>query len=162
MIFYILHVIISKSNSQRKFPFKKQESYNLIYIKLNVGNPKQEITVYLSLDKHIFYISWIKVKGTFNEKSSNTFKLKSNESKCLGEGIENGIKTEDIIYFNEKIIVKNFPFILKNEALIESNYSLNVIGLKYKLYYSYLKEENFLHYLKKEKIISSSVFTINI
>ena len=173
MIFYILYVIISKSNSQIKFPFKKQElrisefysfynylTYNLIYIKLNVGNPKQEITVYLSLDKHVFYISGIKGKGTFNEKSSNTFKLKSNESKYLGEGIENGIKAEDTIYLNDKIIVKNFPFILANEVSIESNYTLNVIGLKYKLYYSYLKEENFLHYLIKEKIISSSVFTI--
>ena len=63
MIFYILYIIISKSNSQIKFPFKKQElrisefysfynylTYNLIYIKLNVGNPKQEITFYLNLD----------------------------------------------------------------------------------------------------------------
>ena len=140
--------------------FYKFLTYNLIYIKLNIGNPKQEINVYLNMDKHPFFVSSIKGNGIYNEKKSNTFKLKSNETKFIGEGLSNGTKAEEIFYLNNNIILKDFPFVLAFNITDDCKYSLNIIGLKIKPYYSFIKEENFLYQLKKQKIISSYIYTI--
>ena len=169
----LLFVMFSITFCQIKLSFKKEKleisktdsfynylANNLLYIKLNIGIPKQEIKVYLSMDKHPFFISSIKGNGIYNEKKSNTFKIKSNETKFIGEGLSNGTKAEETVYLNNEIILKDFPFVLAFQVQDDCKYSLNVIGLKIKPYYSFIKEENFLYQLKKQKIISSYIYTI--
>ena len=169
----LLFVMFSITFCQIKLSFKKEKleisktdsfynylANNLLYIKLNIGIPKQEIKVYLSMDKHPFFISSIKGNGIYNEKKSNTFKIKSNETQFIGEGLSNGTKAEETFYLNNEIILKDFPFVLAFQVQDDCKYSLNVIGLKIKPYYSFIKEENFLYQLKKHKIISSYIYTI--
>ena len=147
----LLFVTFSITFCQIKLSFKKEKleisktdsfynylANNLLYIKLNIGIPKQEIKVYLSMDKHPFFISSIKGNGIYNEKKSNTFKLKSNETKFIGEGLSNGTKAEEIFYLNNNIILKDFPFVLAFNITDDCKYSLNILGLTIKPYYTFI------------------------
>lgn len=141
---------------------------NFVRVNISIGDPKQEISLNLTFNSYITYLSGSDVKGgfkKFNEKISKSYnKIENKISQFYLEHFVKGIKSTENFYllFNGKDekVINNFNFILANE--LNNLEEMGQLGLCYGNIYSGNKLENynFISQLHKKKLIDSYSFTI--
>ena len=113
----------------------KELSNNLIRVNISVGEPKQKISLNLTFESYITYISGTSVKGNFkrfNENYSNSYKKMENKiSEFYSEHFKKGVRSSDkfhLIFYNygEKTI-NNFNFVLAKE--LDNREEMGQLGL---------------------------------
>ncbi len=143
-------------------------SNNLIRVNISVGEPKQEISLNLTFESYITFLSGTSVKGNFkkfNENYSNSYKKIENKiSEFYSEHFIKGVRSSDnfhLIFYNfgEKTI-NNFNFVLANE--LDNREEMGQLGLCYGdiILGNKLSDFNFISQLYKKQLISSYAFTI--
>ena len=133
---------------------------NFVRVNISIGDPKQEISLNLTFNSYITYLSGSDVKGgfkKFNEKISKSYnKIENKISQFYLEHFVKGIKSTENFYllFNGKDekVINNFNFILANE--LNNLEEMGQLGLCYGNIYSGNKLENynFISQLHKKKI----------
>ena len=147
--------------------FIKEIDKNKIYTKIQIGKPKKEVLMYLSMEDSYFAI--IKdycskeVISTYNPYSSKTFSIDIEKSIYISDLLNPKIGNDTIIFsndtkFKEKLIT-TFDFLIANKTTNNIDDYIpdafcGKIGLlkKYMYHNSY---PAFIDYLKKSKLIQS-------
>ena len=146
----------------------KELSNNLIRVNISVGEPKQKISLNLTFESYITYISGTSVKGNFkrfNENYSNSYKKMENKiSEFYSEHFKKGVRSSDkfhLIFYNygEKTI-NNFNFVLAKE--LDNREEMGQLGLCYGdiILGNKLSNFNFISQLYQKNLISSYAFTL--
>ena len=149
-----------------KFIFK-----NEIYTTLEVGNPPQNIELYLTMRTPFFII---KDNNTFpnyyNNFSSTTYKYYDNTSTyyfnddVLKKGIQSSEKIKLQTSFNlmDKTEIQNFDFIYGTDYKGDSKRHSGVLGIQFfSTSFNYQKEINFINTLKKNRLITNYIWNLN-
>ena len=159
---------ISNDNSNNFVTnFRKELDKNKIYTKIEIGEPKKEIIMYLSMEDS--YFSIIKdycskeVISTYNPYSSETFSIDTEKSYSVSDLLNSKKGNDTIIFYNdtqfkEKLII-NFDFLIANKTTKYFDEYLpdsfcGKIGLL-KKYMHYSSYPVFIDYLKKQNLIDS-------
>ena len=157
---YIKYNFQTKNSSPNIFP--DSFIYNDIYIEIPIGTPEQIIPLNIRLQSHITVITSEDCEKEsikkFSYKSSSSFKtLKKTKMNFSGREYEKGFKVSDIIKIGENKI-DNFEFLLVDSI----NYiQSGILGLKLKENHDSLVDMNFIHQLKRKKVISDYSFSLN-
>jgi hypothetical protein len=157
-------------NNFKKTPIEifKELTNNLIRVNISVGEPKQEISLNLTFESYITFLSGINVKGNFkkfNENYSNSYKKIDNKiNEFYSEHFIKGVRSSDnfhlIFYKLGEKTINNFNFVLANE--LDNREETGQLGLCYGDIISgnKLSDFNFIAQLHKKNLISSYAFTI--
>ena len=174
---FLTFTLLTNSFSIIKIPFRIESNYaqnsddiilklvnKQFFIDIKIGSEKTQLSLPLKLHSYSSFISSsinsnLKV-NTFNEKESNTYKLINNTIITpILDDYEEGLLSEDNLYLNNNIELKNFNFILSiKQNLISSGY----IGLKLEKEFSdheLFENTGFINQLKKLNLIKSYSFT---
>ena len=174
---FLTFTLLTNSFSIIKIPFRIESNYaqnsddiilklvnKQLFIDIKIGSEKTQLSLPLKLHSYSSFISSsinsnLKV-NTFNEKESNTYKLINNTIITpILDDYEEGLLSEDNLYLNNNIELKNFNFILSiKQNLISSGY----IGLKLEKEFSdheLFENTGFINQLKKLNLIKSYSFT---
>ena len=167
IILSILFIIFKNSSSYLIFPFKTKLSSvkdneenitllidslleNNIYINLEIGEPKQNIDLFLHLENSLFILS----ENFFNKNNSATLIILNNSQNYYSEA--EGILIKDFIHF-DKYSKEEFKMIISKS--ISGNLS-GILGLGFG-YKTESIEYNFIMQLKANKIINNYNCMIN-
>ena len=173
----LIFTLFTNSFSIIKLPFRIESNYDQnfddiilklvnkkIFIDIKIGSKKTQLSLPLKLHSYSSFISSsnntnLKIK-TFNEKESNTYKLINDTIiKPLLDDYEEGLLSEDDLYLNNNIELKNFNFILSIKQNLNSS---GYIGLNLEKDFSdheLFENTGFINQLKKLNLINSYSFT---
>ena len=158
LILIILFIYIFSKNTIT-FPIH-HTIYNIPFIKLCLGNPKQCFNFKIKTNVEISYIIDYKYnKAGFNSENSTTYKqIKSNYSEYydeIGGRLLNGIFSSDILTdLNDTLILKDFRFYLISSGYYSPQID-GVIGLSRNL-----NSDSFLKQLYNQDIIPNYNFAL--
>ena len=180
-LFILISLIQIIANQIIKIPFKKKKKdeilteenlmsnliENEIYIEIKIGNPKQNIPLFLKLNQYPTYIisSQININiPKFDYSKSKTFILKEDYERIYYNcDFNKGKKSEDTFYLidsnSKEIKIENFTFLLVTETKKEKEKISGEIGLKLSLPYSD-ENVNFINNMKNKKITQNYPFSI--
>jgi len=140
--------------------------YNQIYVNIKIGSTKKEIPFYLYLQQYPLVIQSSnvtnkQVKGLYNQSESNTYEAIGREESFIVDDMSYAILSKDNFYFNSDNIQSSIPFYLCVENY-EKTHITEGGKLGFKLYSTnaHSEKSSFINILKKNKIISSYVFSI--
>ena len=137
--------------------------YNQIYTTIEMGEPKQNVDVAITMDKNAFIIGNQNINSNnfFDYTKSNTYE---NISRTYYDGIK-GDRSNETFYFknsvsSESIPYKNFSFLYltKNSETTKNFYLNGEIGLQLSKYYS--GDINIFQTLYKSKIINKNIWSL--
>ena len=162
-----------------EFPFKRNLSindtsnpniviknlfYNQIYINISIGSLKREIPFYIYLQQYANVVQSgnvidSQVKGLFNESLSETYKIIKQCDSFVNGDMNKGILSLDKFFINN--IFSNFTFYLSKQNRLFSHITEGgKIGFKLFKSYDESLDTCFIKNLKKNNLISSSIFLL--
>ena len=140
--------------------------YNQIYVNIKIGSTKKEIPFYLYLQQYPLVIQSSnvtnkQVKGLYNQSESNTYEAIGREESFIVDDMSYAILSKDNFYFNSDNIQSSIPFYLCVENYEKTHITEGgKIGFKLYSTNAHSEKSSFINILKKNKIISSYVFSI--
>ena len=164
---YIFKRNLTIKESIKPEEFFKNYFYNQLYINIKVGSNQQEIPFYFYLQQFPLIIqssnvSESQVKGIYNESNSTSYTYIRTETFTLGD-LSEGFFSMDNFYFNinnNNTLESLLKFYLSKENNDDSHITEGgKIGFKPYSFYSESDDSSFLANLKKNNIISSSIFS---
>ena len=151
--------------------FLSQIDTNQLYTTLSFGSPSKNIDFYLSMDQLAFSIlSNNCIKGSYSSYDpslSNTFINQTAHNYTLGPISKASLATDKCTFYNNMNLSQNISFdalkfLLGNNSSpktgkenIDSQRLCGIIGLMRYSYNTFLTMNNFIYYLKSNKIINS-------
>ena len=140
--------------------------YNQIYVNIKIGSTKKEIPFYLYLQQYPLVIQSSnvtnrQVKGIYNHSESKTYEAIGREESFIVDDMSYAILSKDNFYFNSDNIQSSIPFYLCVENYEKTHITEGgKIGFKLYSTNAHSEKSSFINILKKNKIISSYVFSI--
>ena len=135
---------------------------NKIQTQIKIGTPYQEINLLIKTLRIPLSINSIRM-GTyhiirFNESNSSSFIPLHEKPYYYGElDFTNAIKSKEIIYFNNELILNNFSFLLGIEDFYNHRES-GVLGLQLPDSDQRVKDISFIKQLKEKNLIKNYTF----
>ena len=154
------------SNSLKPEELMKTLFYNQIYVNIKVGAAKKEIPFYLYLQQYPLVIQSSnveekQVKGIYNESESNTYEKIGKMDSFIVDDMSYAFLSKDNFYFNNDNIESLIPFYLSVENYERTHITEGgKMGFKLFSTSAHSEDSNFINNLKKNKIISSYLFSI--
>ena len=156
-------------NSSNIENFLLQIDTNQLYTTLSFGNPSKNIDFYISMDQISFSIlSNNCLKGSessYNPHLSETFKNETDYDMNYGSISKACLGKDKCTFYNDLLLSKNisfdeFKFLFGNNTSpksenIDSERLCGTLGLMRYTYNTFLTMNNFIYYLKTNKIIDS-------
>ena len=140
--------------------------YNQIYVNIKIGSTKKEIPFYLYLQQYPLVIQSSnvaneQVKGIYNKSESNTYEEIGKKESFIVDDMSYAILSKDNFYFNNDNTQSLISFYLCLENYDKTHITEGgKIGLKLYSTSAHSEKSSFISILKKNKIISSYVFSI--
>ena len=104
--------------------FQKEMDKNKIYSRIQIGEPKKEVSMYLSMEDSYFAVikdyCTKEVISTYDPYSSNTFSIDTEKSVYVSDLLNTKMCNDSILFYNdtkfkEKLII-NFDFLIANKT----------------------------------------------
>jgi hypothetical protein len=140
--------------------------YNQIYVNIKIGTNKKEIPFYLYLQQYPLVIqssnvSNKQVKGIYNKSESDTYEAIGKEESFIVDDMSYAILSQDNFYFNNDNTQSLISFYLCVENYEKTHITEGgKIGFKLYSTSAHSEKSSFISILKKNRIISSYVFSI--
>ena len=154
--------------------FLSQINNNQLYTSISLGNPAKNIDFYLSMEQLGFSVLTNNCKkgsnSSYSPNLSNTFKNITPHNYSMGLISKACLSTDKFSFYNNIDLSKNISlndlkFLLGNNSMPSNEYIdydkfCGIIGNMRDSYNQFLKDNNFIYYLKRNKIINSYTFGI--